>query len=190
METSRWFFDNLSKQDVPYDAIGQSYYPFWHGMPEDLCATLNDLAVRYEKDIYVVETAYPWKHHEMYRTALNGSQEAWQRLTAEYSLSPGGQLRFLRDVIRTVKDTVHGRGKGVFCWAPEWIRPQRAGLIDESDAEPCWARALFDDDGEALPALNIFNEVHKIPKSRKISSVAEVKKTGSNQTVNTEITRK
>jgi len=194
METSQWFFDNLSKQEVPYDAIGQSYYPFWHGMPENLCETLNDLVVRYEKDIYVVETGYPWKYHEMYKTVLNGSQEAWENFTAKYSLSPDGQLSFLQEVTRIVKEIVHRRGKGVFYWAPEWIRPQEVGLVDEGDAEPCWARALFDDDGNALPAFNIFNTVHKTQKARKITSVKEFNspgvKTGFKQTVNTEITRK
>jgi arabinogalactan endo-1,4-beta-galactosidase len=30
--TTRWYFDNLAAQQVPFDIIGQSYYPWWHGI--------------------------------------------------------------------------------------------------------------------------------------------------------------
>jgi len=165
LETSRWFFDNVIEQGVAFDAIGQSYYPFWHGMPEDLSETLNFLATRYDKDIYLAETAYPWKFHDMYKEALKGNQDEWERLTEKYPLSPSGQLHFLRDVIEIVQGTNNGRGKGFFYWAPEWIPPQQKDIEDEADAPGCWARALFDDTGNALPALNVLNF---LSKSRKI----------------------
>ncbi len=157
LETSRWFFDKVLNQGVDFDVIGQSYYPFWHGMPDDLRVTLDSLSVCYGKDLYVVETAYPWKYHDIYKDSLSGDHAAWHRLTSEYPLSPEGQLNFTRDVIELVKGTVGGRGKGVFYWAPEWSTPPRADFVDEGDAEPCWARALFDDEGNALPALYAFN---------------------------------
>jgi len=34
--TTMWFFDNLNAQGVPYDIIGESYYPFYHGAPANL----------------------------------------------------------------------------------------------------------------------------------------------------------
>lgn len=58
--TSRWFFDKLKSYNVNFDIIGQSYYPWWHGSFSDLSNNLNDLAVRYNKNIVIVETAYPW----------------------------------------------------------------------------------------------------------------------------------
>ena len=152
--TNRWFFDNLLEQNVPFDAIGQSYYPFWHGMPEDLADTLDFLGIEYGKDVYLAEVAYPHKHHEMYENALSGDQEGWDRLTGKYPLSPDGQKRFLEDVFEIVKASSHG--KGIFYWAPEWIPVP--GTEDEADAPACWARALFDEQGNALTALNIFKQ--------------------------------
>lgn len=150
--TNRWFFDNLLEQKVHFDAIGQSYYPFWHGMPEDLADTLDFLGTEYGKDLYLAEVAYPYKHHEMYENALSGDQEGWERLTGKYPLSPDGQKRFMQDVIQIVAASSHG--KGIFYWAPEWIPV--TGTEDEADAPACWARALFDEQGNALPALDVF----------------------------------
>lgn len=150
--TNQWFFDNLNEQGVEFDAIGESYYPFWHGMPEDLAETLDFLGKRYGKDIYLAEVAYPYKHHEMYENALSGDQEGWARLVGEYPLTPAGQQRFMKHVIEIVKASSHG--KGLFYWAPEWIPVP--GNEDEADAPPCWARALFDESGKALPALDVF----------------------------------
>jgi arabinogalactan endo-1,4-beta-galactosidase len=152
--TNRWFFDKLIEQGVSFDAIGQSYYPFWHGMPEDLADTLDFLGIEYGKDLYLAEVAYPYKHHEMYENALSGDQEGWERLTGKYPLSPEGQKHFMQDVIDIVAASSHG--KGIFYWAPEWIPVN--GFEDEADAAPCWARALFDKKGNALPALSVFTQ--------------------------------
>lgn len=156
--TNRWFFNNLLEQGVEFDAIGESYYPFWHGMPEDLSETLDFLGREYGKDLYLAEVAYPYKHHEMYENALSGDQAGWDRLTGEYPLSPSGQKRFLEHVIEIVQASTHGRG--IYYWAPEWTPVP--GAEDEADAPACWARALFDESGNALPAMNIF-KTRKVP---------------------------
>lgn len=156
--TNRWFFDNLLEQNVEFDAIGESYYPFWHGMPADLADTLDFLGNRYGKDIYLAEVAYPYKYHTMYKNALRGDQAEWERLTGKYPLSPDGQKRFMEDVIQIVKASSHGMG--IFYWAPEWIPV--AGTEDEADAPPCWARALFDENGNALPALQAFKKTPEL----------------------------
>ena len=52
---SVFFIDNMITRKVPFDVIGESYYPKWHGTLEDLHDNLNDLATRYNKDIIVVE---------------------------------------------------------------------------------------------------------------------------------------
>ena len=150
--TNRWFFDNLLDQGVEFDAIGESYYPFWHGMPEDLAKTLDFLGHRYDKDIYLAEMAYPHKNHEMYENALSGDRKSREQLIGKYPLSPEGQKRFMEDVIEIVKSSSHG--KGIFYWAPEWIPVP--GTEDEADAPSCWARALFDEKGRALPAIDAF----------------------------------
>ena len=54
-EKSVAFFDKIIRRDVTFDVIGQSYYPDHHGTLDQLRSNLNDLAVRYEKPIIVVE---------------------------------------------------------------------------------------------------------------------------------------
>jgi len=154
--TNQWFFDNVVEQGVTFDVIGESYYPFWHGMPDELAKTVDYLGNRYGKKVYLAEMAYPHKHHPMYENALSGDPAAWHRLVGEYPLTPEGQKRFVADVLAIVRASKHGGG--VFYWAPEWIPPQAPGYEDEGDAQPCWARALFDDKGQALPALDVFSK--------------------------------
>ena len=49
------FFDKIISRDVKFDVIGQSYYPKYHGTPEELEFNLKDLAKRYGKHVVVVE---------------------------------------------------------------------------------------------------------------------------------------
>jgi len=156
ISTNQWFFDHVLEQGVAFDVIGESYYPFWHGMPDELAKTMDYLGNRYGKKVYLAEIAYPYKHHPMYENALSGDPAAWHRLVDKYPLTPEGQQRFVADVLAIVRASKHGGG--VFYWAPEWIPPQDAAYEDEPDAPACWARALFDDKGRALPALEVFSE--------------------------------
>ncbi|MHB1920639.1 MAG: glycoside hydrolase family 53 protein [Chitinophagaceae bacterium] len=52
---SRHFMDLMGARGVHFDIIGESYYPQWHGTPEQLQANLSDLAERYRQRIVVAE---------------------------------------------------------------------------------------------------------------------------------------
>lgn len=52
---SRFFLDNMAERNVPFDVIGLSYYPKWHGSLIDLKNNMNDLAKRYSKQVMVAE---------------------------------------------------------------------------------------------------------------------------------------
>ncbi|MBN2139091.1 MAG: glycosyl hydrolase 53 family protein [Sedimentisphaerales bacterium] len=54
-EKSKWFMDSVIKCGIGFDILGQSYYPKWHGTPEDLRKNLTDLSRRYSRPIIVVE---------------------------------------------------------------------------------------------------------------------------------------
>lgn len=56
---SRWFLDRAIASGIPFDIIGQSYYPKWHGTIADLRANLDDLARRYRKPVLVAEHTSP-----------------------------------------------------------------------------------------------------------------------------------
>lgn len=57
-DESVFFIDNMLARGVHFDVIGESYYPKWHGTPEDLEANLEDLSRRYNKDVIVVEYSH------------------------------------------------------------------------------------------------------------------------------------
>jgi len=43
---------------VPFDVIGLSYYPKWHGTLTDLKNNMDDLATRYPQQVMVAEYTY------------------------------------------------------------------------------------------------------------------------------------
>ncbi|HXB96090.1 MAG TPA: glycosyl hydrolase 53 family protein, partial [Puia sp.] len=54
-DESHFFLDNMLRRGVPFDVIGLSYYPRWHGTLSDLKFNIDDLAGQYGKDVIVVE---------------------------------------------------------------------------------------------------------------------------------------
>ena len=54
-DESHFFIDNMLERKVPFDVIGLSYYPRWHGTLSDLKYNVEDLARQYGKDVIVVE---------------------------------------------------------------------------------------------------------------------------------------
>ena len=142
---ARWFFDNLVAQELNFDAIGLSYYPWWHGTLEAFDRTIDDLAGRYEKPVYLVETAYPWTLNWFDNT--NNIVGLPEHVLPGYPATPAGQAAFMRDVIQTVKAVPEDRGKGVFYWAPEYVAVPGVG-------SPWENVTLFDFTGAALEALD------------------------------------
>ncbi len=63
-----FFIDNMLARGVPFDVIGLSYYPKWHGTLDDLRDNMDDLARRYGKDIIVAE--YSAKKEEVNKIAF------------------------------------------------------------------------------------------------------------------------
>jgi arabinogalactan endo-1,4-beta-galactosidase len=127
-----YFFDKLVAARIPFDVIGQSYYPWWHGGLDALRDNLSYMAGAYGKDIVVVETAYSWKFSE-----FKGKRPPWPE-------SPEGQKAFLEAVNAAVRATPQHRGIGLFWWEPAVQGSLRS-------------RGLFDDEGNALPALSVFD---------------------------------
>jgi arabinogalactan endo-1,4-beta-galactosidase len=131
-QATKSFFDRLNSYGVDFDVIGQSYYPWWHGSLLDLRENLNFMANTYKQDIMLVEVAYCWRPTE-YRTN-----------SPPFPETPEGQRDFLDEVNRLVLSTPHHRGVGLFWW-----EPAVAGRLRN--------RGFFDDDGNALPVINVFD---------------------------------
>ncbi|MBT8228164.1 MAG: arabinogalactan endo-1,4-beta-galactosidase [Dactylosporangium sp.] len=162
----QWWFDNAVARGVPFDVIGVSHYVYWHGPLSSLQANLNDLAVRYDKDVLVVEAAYG------FTTAENDGQEnIFTAALAEaggYPATPSGQAQALRDTMAVVAAVPGGRGLGVFYWEPTWTAVPGSGWDPEDPTSGNgWEnQALFDYTGRALPGLWVLGEAGAARSSR------------------------
>jgi arabinogalactan endo-1,4-beta-galactosidase len=154
--TFRWWFDNIIAQGVKFDVIAASYYGYWHGSMGDLQANLNDLAIRYGKEVLVAETAYPFTldYNDFHANSIGLPEQ----LVAGYPATPEGQAANLRDVLSIVRAVPNGLGLGVFYWDATWTAVPGNGW-DPTDAASgnSWEnQALFDFDSIATPALQEF----------------------------------
>lgn len=154
-ELARWWFDNMTHREVPFDVIGISYYPFWHGSLAELQYNLNDISARYEKDVIVVETAYAFtdQENDFHPNIANSSMAI-----PGYLFSPEGQRALLRDVMAIVRAVPDGRGLGVFYWDATWTAVTGNGWdsTDPNSGNAWENQALFDFDERVLPALDEF----------------------------------
>lgn len=98
-EKFRWFFDNATANNVKYDVIGLSYYPFWIKKDytktiADLAYNLNDMVARYNKEVMIVE--------------VGGIDEEVQN-TKE----------LLAATMKAVRAVPNNKGLGVLYWEPQ-----------------------------------------------------------------------
>lgn len=144
-----WFFDNLTAHFTAFDVIGLSYYPWWQGEMAAMQHTVEGLAERYQRDVVLAETAYPFTLSANDDTTnIVGSNG---QLLSGYPATMEGQKKFLTDVITVMRNVPGKRGRGIFYWEPDAI------------SAPGWSSpwenlALFGFDGEGLPALKAFGE--------------------------------
>jgi arabinogalactan endo-1,4-beta-galactosidase len=154
-QLARWWFDNAIERSVPFDVIGISYYPYWHGTLLDLQNNLNHIALRYDKDIVVVETAYPFTSTE---------NDGWPNIIPSpnilgYPATPQGQMKMLGDVMTIVRAVPNGHGRGAFYWDATWTAVPGNGWdpTDRGSGNGWENQALFDYENRALPAMNLFS---------------------------------
>jgi arabinogalactan endo-1,4-beta-galactosidase len=131
---TKYFFDQCHRHGIEFDVVGQSYYPWWHGTLDELRENLAFMVDRYDKDIMLVEVAYNWRPAE------------YVDKPGPFPESPAGQREFLETVARIIRETPNNRGKGIFWWEPA-VQPS-----------PISSRAMFDHDGNALPAIGVFDQ--------------------------------
>ncbi|WP_168120365.1 glycosyl hydrolase 53 family protein [Paenibacillus sp. HB172176] len=161
----RWF-DAAATAKLDFDIIGLSYYPFWHGTLEQLLHNMNDISSRYDKDVLIAETAFPFTTDRIHNEPMIFTEE--QAGTVPYSIDSEGQRQFLLDLMNVIRSVENGRGIGFFYWEPTWISIPEASWATEAGrrylqstgkASNVWANlALFDYEGRALPALQAIKE--------------------------------
>jgi arabinogalactan endo-1,4-beta-galactosidase len=152
----RWWFDNITSRGVPFDVIGASYYSYWHGSLAGLQYNLADVSARYNKDVVVAETGYPFTLEDADGWPnLIGTPE---QLVSGYPATPEGQARNIRDVLSIVRAVPNQRGLGAFYWEATWTAVPGNGWdpADPTSGNAWENQALFDFDYESLPALDVF----------------------------------
>ncbi|MEV4407033.1 glycosyl hydrolase 53 family protein [Actinoplanes sp. NPDC049598] len=150
---TRWFFDNIAAHDVPYDILGQSYYPMWHGSVAELEANLTDSATRYGKPILLAEISYPWTLADGDGRGNIVTEATLLPDADQFPPTPAGQAALYERVRQILLAVPHGRGLGFLAWEPEWI----PGVGWEPGAEaPNDNLTQFDFTGRALPSIRAY----------------------------------
>lgn len=174
----REWFDAYVQRGEDFDVIGLSYYPFWHGTIDDLTNNMNDLSQRYQKDVIVAEVSMGFTMEDYADREKLAPKERKGMATkpnlaeaVEYPMTPEGQASFMQKVMERIAQVPDGRGKGFYYWEPAWIPVPGCGWANEEslkyiqDPGPGgneWAnQALFDYDGNALPALKVIRDFQK-----------------------------
>lgn len=166
----RDWFDHYFQLGGECDIIGLSFYPCWHGKMADLESNMNDLALRYGKDLVVIEagTAFTAESYAAYEcldetcrkgpTATDGMADQ-----LEYPMTLHGQTAYIQDLMSAIRSVPAGKGKGFFWWEAAWLpvpgsswakRPGWEYVGRQGPIGNEWAnQTLFDFRGNVLPAL-------------------------------------
>lgn len=159
-QTLGWWFEAMQPYKLAFDIIGLSYYPYWDGSLDALQQNIQTLSSRYDKPILIVETAYAFTTENGDRLGNNfGADSA---ASGGFPATPQGQQQYLQALRKVLASLPDGKGLGYVYWAPDWLRyggtwATFAGmqyLHSGGNVGNAWEnQALFDFNGEALPAI-------------------------------------
>jgi arabinogalactan endo-1,4-beta-galactosidase len=169
LQTYREFFDQMTTLQVPYDVIGLSYYPYWHGEREGLYRNIDSLQARYHKEIRIMEFSYAFGTTDYLpggKDQLVINPDSIQRLAypLPYPLTPEGQASFVKHFL---EEAEKHQVAGVYYWEPAWIPVAGVGWASSpgqayiraqrKDSRNEWAnQCLFDYQGETTLAFAEF----------------------------------
>ncbi|MEM6360759.1 MAG: glycosyl hydrolase 53 family protein [Bacteroidota bacterium] len=151
-ENALWWFSKAQQHGIgDFDWIGLSYYPKWSSYDIDsLGVALDSLIKTYDKELMIVETAYP---HTLNDVDKAGNILGKDALIPGYPATPNGQHNFLK---RLIEITRRSGGRGVIYWEPAWITSDCSTLWGQGSH---WDNATFFDGAkgnEALPVFDLF----------------------------------
>jgi arabinogalactan endo-1,4-beta-galactosidase len=160
INNTTWFYDQLVARNIPFDVIGLSYYPRWHGTLSAMTNSVWQLSARFNKPVILVETAHPW--------TTENFDDSGNILSIPdgfpYPISVDGQSGFLDDIVLRVKSAPNDLGQGIIYWEATWtaltglqpVQTSTAGggagwAMGEGNA---WeSNALFGQFGQELASL-------------------------------------
>lgn len=171
-----WFDCYMENGGEDFDYIGLSYYPFWHGTLEMLRENMHDLAKRYGKKMIVCEvsmghTLEDYQEYEKLPADIRVGMATKPEIAARagYPMTPEGQSQFLRDFFEVLRSVPDGLCEGFCYWEPAclpvpgsvWATEAAREYMNEThrgDGNEWANQALFDYDGNALPALAVIQD--------------------------------
>ena len=151
-----WFDAMFAAGMEKIDAIGISFYSFWHGTFKDLKDSMAQLIARYDLPVYVVETAHPWRHCELEHVNSDMMK------MAGFPTGPEGQQKALQLMMQIAAEVSGDRKTGVYYWEPLCITDHGMGTWDEN-------MGMMDAEGRLLPSFSVFKDFD--PKNPAISDV-------------------
>lgn len=150
----RWY-DALLENGVPssaWDSMGVSFYPFYGTSAtfENLETTLRTMAEKYGKPLQVVETNYPALCTGKWNPVPPSSEPS-----IPYSVD--GQVQWLEETLRIVREVPNGLGRGLWYWEPGFLNNTSLGsdcddaILFEADYSE-WPRTV----GYSRKSVNAF----------------------------------
>lgn len=166
------FFAHIRDAGIDYDIIGASYYPYWHGTPQELFANLVGCRRCFGKELMVMELGYGFTTQaylldgEARRLVIDADRAYVPGFTEKYPVTPEGQAAFVRDFLAMARENGIS---GVFYWEPLWLPGEGICWASEAGQKYIheegkstsneWAnQCLFDYDGKKLPAFDFFTK--------------------------------
>ena len=136
-----YYYNKLVQDNVDFDIIGLSYYPFWHGYlnseqvadktdKNNLVNTLKNLKTLFpDKRVHIVECAYNFQYWPTQGVNYD-TQDAWP-------CSVQGQYNFVKDLVDNLEPLENV--DGISYWYPEDLGNgdyvnwnTKAGLVEET----------------------------------------------------------
>ncbi len=162
------FFTEMEKNNVEYDVIGASYYPYWHGTKEQLFDNLSKCKKRFNKKLVIAELGYAFtledyilKDNEPNNLVINNDTF---NVESKYPITKEGQAAFILDFLKMAKENDISQ---IYYWEPAWIPGDNICWTSVSGEEYInelnkptrneWAnQCLFDYSGNMNPSFDSY----------------------------------
>ncbi len=169
--------ENLSVNELDYDIIGLSYYPFWDGSMTNMQTVVKKIRETFGKKVIIAETSYCYTSQD--GDGSSNSLVGISDLVDGYPATVQGQTSMIRDIITAANEA---GASGIFYWEGTWIpvgsqastnavmwetygsgwASSYASDYDPEDAGLYYGgcswdnQAMFDFNGYPLASLNLF----------------------------------
>lgn len=164
------YLAELQENNVDFDILGSSYYPFWHHNFDEYFACQDMVREKYHKKTMNVEHGYSWTLEDY---NIPGETEEKQMVINSINMEEfithmpyppikEGQAKFIKEFVRLAKEH---KMEGIFYWEPIWV-PGKGICWASKEAQKYqhdvrsytrndWAnQCLYDYEANALPAVD------------------------------------